>query len=256
MANIGSYEEIIEDLKKLKLSTIRHNLDDHLRLAQSKSLTYMEFLKGLTSEELRGRQESNYRRRLKSARFPTLRTLDEFNFAFQPSLPKNKILQLKDCRWVAEATNLVFAGPPGTGKSHLAISLGLEAIQKGHKVYFTSVAQLMDQVNAATASGQILTLTKRLLRYDVIVLDELGYLKVSRAQGNFLFRLVSEAYENLSLIITTNKDFSGWVEIFEDQMQVTAMLDRLLHHSMIFNIKGDSYRVRPGNAKKNKAGEK
>ena len=152
--------------------------------------------------------------------------------------------------------NLVFAGPPGTGKSHLAISLGLEAIQKGHKVYFTSVAQLMDQVNAATASGQILTLTKRLLRYDVIVLDELGYLKVSRAQGNFLFRLVSEAYENLSLIITTNKDFSGWVEIFEDQMQVTAMLDRLLHHSMIFNIKGDSYRVRPAHAKKQKRGEK
>ena len=121
--------------------------------------------------------------------------------------------------------------------------MGLQAIQKGYRVCFTTVADLMDQVNVATASGQLLALRKKLLKHDVIVLDELGYLKVDRSQGNFLFRLVSQAYETISLVITTNQDFSGWAEIFEDSVQVSAMLDRLLHHSIVFNIQGDSYRV-------------
>ena len=243
MSPSTAYENLIDDLRQLKLSTIRHDLDAHLRLAQSKSLTYLEFLKGLTSEELKGREESNYRRRLKTARFPALKNLDDFDFAFQPSLPRDKILQLKDCRWVANAVNLLFAGQSGTGKSHLAISLGLEAIRYGYKVYFTTVADLMDQVHVATATGQIPNLQKKLVKHDVLILDELGYLKIDRSQGNFLFRLVSQAYEKFSLIITTNKDFSGWAEIFEDQVQVAAMLDRVLHHSFIFNIRGDSFRV-------------
>lgn len=254
MSQSSAYENLIEDLRQLKLSTIRHNLDAHLRLAQSKSLTYLEFLKGLISEELKGREESNYRRRLKSARFPVVKTLDEFDFAFQPSVPGDKILQLKDCRWVANAVNLLFAGQSGTGKSHLAIALGLEAIRCGYKVYFTTVADLTDQVNVATATGQILSLQKKLVKCDVLVLDELGYLKINQTQGNFLFRLISRAYETFSLIITTNKDFSGWAEIFEDQVQVSAMLDRILHHSFIFNIRGDSFRVK--RRKKDPTGEK
>ncbi len=155
---------------------------------------------------------------------------------------------------MANAVNLLLAGQSGTGKSHLAIALGLEAIKMGYKVYFTTVADLMDLVNAAEASGQIIQLQKRLLKQDVIVLDEIGYLKIDRTQGNFLFRLVSRAYEKFSLIITTNKDFSGWAEVFTDQVQVSAMLDRLLHHSVIFNIKGDSYRVKRN--KKDPTGEK
>ena len=254
MSQSTAYENLIDDLRQLKLSTIRQDLDAHLRLAQSKSLTYLEFLKGLTSEELKGREESNYRRRLKTARFPALKDLNDFDFAFQPSLPRDKILQLKDCRWVANAVNLLLAGQSGTGKSHLAISLGLEAIRCGYKVYFTTVADLMDQVHVATATGQIPNLQKKLVKHDVLILDELGYLKIDRSQGNFLFRLVSQAYEKFSLIITTNKDFSGWAEIFEDQVQVAAMLDRVLHHSFIFNIRGDSFRVqRP---KKDPTGEK
>jgi DNA replication protein DnaC len=244
MSQAKGYEVVIEDLRRLKLSTIRENLDDHLRIAQSKSLTYLEFLRGLTTEEIKGREESNYRRRLKSARFPIVKTLEEFDFAFQPTLPQDKILQLKDCRWVANAVNLLLAGQSGTGKSHLAMALGLEAIQAGYKVYFTTVADLMDQLNAAAASGQTVILQKRLLKHDVLILDELGYLKIDQTQGNFLFRLVSHAYERFSLIVTTNKDFSGWAEIFADQVQVSAMLDRLLHHAVIFNIKGDSSRVK------------
>ena len=254
MSQVKGYESLIKDLRRLKLSTIRENLDAHLRLAQSKSLTYLEFLKGLTSEEIKGREESNYRRRLKSARLPIIKTLEEFDFAFQPTLPRDKILQLKDCRWVANAVNLLLAGQSGTGKSHLAMALGLEAIQAGYKVYFTTVADLMDQVSAAAASGQTVTLQKRLLKHDVLILDELGYLRIDQTQGNFLFRLVSHAYERFSLIITTNKDFSGWAEIFADQVQVSAMLDRLLHHAVIFNIKGDSYRVK--RRRKNPTGEK
>jgi DNA replication protein DnaC len=254
MSQAQGYESVIGDLRRLKLSTIRENLDAHLRVAQSKSLTYLEFLKGLTTEEIKGREESNYRRRLKSARFPIVKTLEEFDFAFQPTLPRDKILQLKDCRWVANAVNLLLAGQSGTGKSHLAMALGLEAVQAGYKVYFTTVADLMDQLNAARASGQTVGLQKRLLKHDVLILDELGYLKIDQTQGNFLFRLVSHAYERFSLIITTNKDFSGWAEIFADQVQVSAMLDRLLHHAVIFNIKGDSYRVK--RRKQNPTGEK
>ncbi len=244
MSNAPSYEDLIADLRQLKLSTMRQTLDDHLRLAQSKSLTYLEFLRGLTSEELKGREASAYRRRLKSSRFPVTKTLEEFEFAFQPSLAADKVRQLKDCRWVANAVNLIFAGQSGTGKSHLGIALALVALERGHRVYFTTVADLLDQVNIATANGQLAGFQKRLFKNDVIVLDELGYLKIDRNQGNFLFRLVSRAYERFSLVITTNKDFSGWVEIFEDPVQVSAMLDRLLHHSIIFNIKGDSYRIK------------
>jgi DNA replication protein DnaC len=238
------HEDVIEHLKSLKLSTIRMTLDDHLRLGQSKTLTYLEFLHGLTSEEIKGREESNYRRRLKAAKFPVKKTLEEFDFAFQSSLSKERVWQLKDCQWVTAAHNLILAGESGTGKTHLAIALGLEAIKRGHKVYFTSVADLLDQINIATISGQTLNLQNKLLKHAVIVLDELGYLKVNRNQGNFLFRLISKAYENLSLIITTNKDFSGWAEIFEDQAQVTAMLDRILHHCVMLNVKGESYRIK------------
>jgi DNA replication protein DnaC len=239
-----AFDELIGDLRQLKLSTMRQTLDDHLRLAQSKSLTYLEFLKGLTTEELKGREASAYRRRLKSARFPITKTLEDFDFLFQPSLTPERILQLKDCRWVANAVNLIFAGQSGTGKSHLAIALARGALERGYRVYFTTVADLLDQVNVATAGGQLAGFQKRLFKNDVVVLDELGYLKIDRNQGNFLFRLVSRAYERFSLIVTTNKDFSGWAEIFEDTLQVSAMLDRLLHHSIIFNIQGDSYRIK------------
>ena len=254
MSPSTAYENLIDELRQLKLSTIRHNLDAHLRLAQSKSLTYLEFLKGLTAEELKGREQSNYQRRLKSARFPVLKDLEEFEFAFQPSVPREKILQLKDCRWVVHAVNILLAGQSGTGKSHLAIALGLEAIRCGYKVYFTTVADLMDQVAVATATGQTLALQKKIVKHDVLILDELGYLKIDRNQGNFLFRLISQAYEKFSVIITTNKDFSGWTEIFEDQVQVAAMLDRILHHSLLFNIRGDSFRVK--RSKKDSTGEK
>lgn len=251
MTSTPAYEDIVQDLKKLKLSTIRRCLDDHLRLAQSKTLTYLEFLKGLTTEELRGREESNHQRRLKAARFPAVKSLDDFSFEFQPSLQREKVLQLRDCRWVANAVNIVLAGQSGTGKSHLALALGLEAIQRGYKVYFTTVADLLDQVGAAIVTGQQMALEQRLLKQDVVILDELGYLKINRVQGNFLFRIVSKAYERSSLIVTTNQDFSGWAEIFEDPIQVSAMLDRLLHHSVVFNVKGNSYRVR---SKKQKGG--
>ncbi|HOK45372.1 MAG TPA: IS21-like element helper ATPase IstB [Bryobacteraceae bacterium] len=244
MNRADCYEDVVADLKALRLSSIRRHLDDHLRLAQSQSLTYIEFLRGLTREELQGREDSACRRRLQSAHFPALKTLEEFDFAFQPSIAQDKVLQLRDCRWVANAFNLIFAGQSGTGKTHLAVALAYTALRAGYRVYFSTVADLLDQVNVATANGQLQSLQKRLFRNQVIVLDELGYLKIDRLQGNFLFRLVTRAYEKFSLIVTTNKDFSGWVEIFEDPVQVTAMLDRLLHHSIIFNIKGDSYRIK------------
>ena len=238
------YEVLQGHLKTLKMPTIRSELDNHMRLAQAKSLTYLEFVHGLVGEEIAERKASNLRRRLKSAAFPVKKSMEAFDFNFQPTLSREKVHQLSDCRWVANAENIILAGHSGTGKTHLAIALGLKAVESGYRAYFTTVADLLDQANVAMATGRLKTLENKLFKQDVLILDELGYLKVDRAQGNFLFKIISKAYEQFSLIITTNKDFSGWAEIFVDQVQVAAMLDRLLHHSQILNIKGESYRIR------------
>lgn len=251
--NTKTYDQLTEGLKRLKLSTIRNNLEDYLRLAESETMTHLEFLNGLVKEEIRGREESNYRRRLHAARFPVLKRLDDFDFAFQPSVPKVRINNLRECRWVENAENILFAGPAGVGKSHLAIGLGAEAIERGYKVLFTTIADLLDDMGLAAATNSLLKLHKRLLKFDALILDELGYERISRTQGNFLFRLISKAYENTSLVITTNKDFSGWADIFEDKVQVSAILDRLLHHCNVFAVRGKSYRIKgkdtqPGNS--------
>ncbi len=238
------YEEVIAGLKRLKLSTIRVNLDKYLSLAETQSLSHMDFLSELIKEELRGREESNYQRRLKAARFPVIKRLDDFDFLFQPSISESRINSLKGCRWIENAVNIVFAGQAGVGKSHLSLGLGVEAIERGYKIYFTTVVDLLDQMSLAAVTNKLHLLQKKLLKYDGIILDELGYEKISREQGNFLFRLMSKAYENTSIIITTNKDFSGWVDIFEDKVQVSALLDRLLHHVVVFAIKGESYRIK------------
>lgn len=238
------FESTCDHLKRLKLATIRENLDDHLRVAQAKSLTLLEFVHGLTQEEIRGREASNYRRRLKSSRVPVEKTLESFEFAFQPSLARDAVMALKDCRWVANAENVVLAGQAGTGKTHLAIGLAIEAMSLGYNAYFTSLNDLLERFNESMACGGLPTLKRKLTKQDVIVLDEVGYLKVGREQGHFLFWLISQAYEKNSLILTTNKDFQGWAEIFADQVMVTAMLDRLLHHSHIFVLKGESYRIK------------
>lgn len=251
----NTYEEVIEGLKQLKLSTIRTSLDNYLRLAESSSISHLDFFNGLIKEELKGREDSNYRRRLKAARLPVIKTLDEFDFSFQPSLSESRINCLKDCRWIENAVNLVFAGQTGVGKSHLSIGLSVEAIERGYKIYFTTVSDLLDQMNLAAATGQLLILQKKLLKYDGIILDELGYENISRNHGNFLFRLISKAYENTSIIITTNKDFSAWVDVFEDKVQVSALLDRLLHHVVIFAIKGESYRIKGPKSQKDMYGE-
>lgn len=240
----STYDEVIAGLKRLKLSTIRTNLDDYLHLSETRSISHLEFLNKLIQEELRGRDESNYRRRLKAARFPAIKTLDDFDYLFQPSISESRINSLKECRWIENAVNVVFAGQAGVGKSHLSIGLGVEAIERGYKIYFTSVSDLLDQMSLAAATNRLFSLQKKLLKYDGIILDELGYEKINRQQGNFLFRLMSKAYENISVIVTTNKDFSGWADIFEDKVQVSALLDRLLHHVVIFAIKGESYRIK------------
>jgi DNA replication protein DnaC len=232
--SINSYSEVIEGLKRLKLSTIRHHLDDYLRLAETRSMSHLEFLTGLVKEELQGREESNYRRRLRAARFPMIKRLEEFDFTFQPSISENRVNSLRECRWIENAENVVFAGQAGVGKTHLSIGLGVEAIERGYKVYFSTVADLLDKMALAATTNQLFSLQKKLLKFDGLILDELGYERISRPQGNFLFRLISKAYENTSIIVTTNKDFAGWADIFEDQVQVSALLDRLLHHVALF----------------------
>lgn len=237
-------QEVIEGLKRLKLSTLRRTLEDQLRLGESKSMSHLEFLNGLIKHEIAGRERSNLERRMKQAHFPVIKRFEDFDFAFQPSIPVSRINNIRECRFIENAENIVFAGQTGVGKTHLAIALGVEAVERGYKIYYTTVADLLDEMKLAFATGHLIKLQQKLLKFDGLVIDELGYVHVDRAQGNFLFQLISKAYERTTIILTTNKEFSGWSEIFEDKIQVAAMLDRLLHHVNIFVITGESYRIK------------
>lgn len=236
--------EVIEGLKTLKLPTIRQNLSDHLRLGESKSLSHLEFLNGLIKAEAAGRDASRLARRMKHARFPVIKRFEDFDFSFQPSISLSRIASVRECRFIENAENIVFAGQTGVGKTHLAIALGVESVERGYSMYYTTIADLLEEMKLASLSGQLARLQQKILKCDGLVLDEIGYVQIDRQQGNFLFQLVSKAYERTSLIITTNKDFTGWSEIFEEKSQVPALLDRILHHANIFAITGESYRIK------------
>jgi DNA replication protein DnaC len=237
-------QDVSEGLKHLKLPNIRLHLEDHLRLSESKSQSHLEFLYGLIKDEITGRERSNLDRRMKQAHFPVIKRFDNFDFTFQPSISVSRINNVRECRFIENAENIVFAGQTGVGKSHLALALGVEAIERGYKIFYTTVADLLDEMKLASTIGQLSKLQQKLLKFDALIIDELGYVQIDRLQGNFLFHLISKAYERTSIILTTNKDFSGWTEIFEDKIQVSAMLDRLLHHVNIFVITGESYRIK------------
>lgn len=242
--NLADRETLEQNLKKLKLRHVRDKLDEINELALQEEPSYLDFLAYLAKSEVEGREATQRQRRLKAARFPAWRTLDGFDFTFQTSVSQQTIRDLATLEFVKAKENLILLGPPGVGKSHLAIALGIEAVNAGYSTLFITMDDLANRMYASLADGSLPQYMRSLLRNNLIVLDEVGYLTLGKAASDHLFQLVSKAYENVSLVVTSNLDFSEWGTLFAGPGTAAAMLDRLLHHAHVITLRGDSYRVR------------
>ena len=242
--NNFTYERLHNNLAHLKLDTIEAILDNYLELAARDDKTTMEVLDYLLEQERKHRDAAAIDRRMKSAVFPVKKTLEEFNFDFQPSIKRSVIEDLATLRFIHNAENLVLLGPPGVGKSHIAVALGIEAVKAGFSAYFVNTSNLIERLKKANREGVLEKKIKDFMRYNLLIIDEMGYLPFDEEGAHCFFQLISKRYEKSSIIFTSNKSYGEWGEIFKDHVIAVALLDRILHHSTTINIKGESYRLK------------
>ncbi len=243
MSNLA-YERLHTNLKLLKLNTIDTILDNYLEIASKEARTTLEVLDHLIDQEKRAKDASSQETRMRLAGFPVKKRLEDFDFGFQPSIDRAVISDLATLRFVYNAENVVFLGPPGVGKSHLAISLGIEAVKAGLSVYFTSAGILIERMKKASNDGLFEDKLRMLAKYKLLIIDEMGYLPVDNEGAHCFFQLISKRYEKTSTIFTSNKSYGEWGEIFHDHVIAAAVLDRIVHHCTTVNIKGESYRLK------------
>jgi DNA replication protein DnaC len=236
-------QEVKSMLGQLRLSGAREQLEELLVAAMKKELTLLEFTHQLLNREVEARNANSLQRRMKQARFPEHKTVDEFDFGFQQSVSKHQILQLMDMCWVEKAYNLFFLGPSSIGKTHLSISLGIRAVELGYHVSFVTLDELIDIFKTEAVLVRNKRRLKQIMNSNLVIIDEVGFLPVSRQEANMLYQLVAHFYKNTSVIITSNKGFEEWAEFLGDTAITTAILDRLIHNSEIFNMSGNSYRI-------------
>jgi DNA replication protein DnaC len=236
-------DRIESNLTRLKLSRICEILSSLAKTAQEQGKSYLSFLDELLEEEVAAKEQRRIETALKISGLPYIKSIDEFDFTFQPGLDKQKIMGLFDLSFIREKGNVIFLGPPGVGKTHLAVSLVLKACQAGMSMYFTNMADLIVKLRKDHEAGKP-GKGRSYYKSALVVVDEVGYTPITREECNLFFRFIANRYEKTSTIITSNKAFSDWTELFHDPIIVTAILDRLLHHSTVINIKGSSYRLK------------
>lgn len=231
-------------LEHLGLEQAAAVLESRLDAAAQKQLPYAEFLADLLGVETAARRERYLRTRTRLAHLPFHRTLGQFDFGFQPSIDKRQVRELATLAFVADAANVLFLGPPGVGKTHLAVALSIRAIEQGHGVYFVRAHDLLEDLRRAQAEHRLDRRLRVYLAPRVLVIDEFGVWPCDRLAATAFFALISARYERGSILLTSNKAFAEWGEVLGDAVIATAILDRLLHHSHVLNIRGDSYRLR------------
>jgi len=237
-------EQARQYLENLGLTQAAAALDNRLDVAAKKQLSYPEVLADLLGIETSARRERYLKARTRLAHLPFQRTLEQFDFSFQPSIDERQVKELASLAFVAEADNLVLLGPPGVGKTHLSVGLGLKAIEQGYGTYFVRAYDLMEDLRRAQEEHRLDRRLRVYLAPKVLIVDEFGIWPYDRVAATAFFTLVSARYERGTIILTSNKGFGEWGELLGDTVIATAVLDRLLHHSHVLNIRGESYRLR------------
>ena len=240
---MNNYTKLLNNFGVLKLDKIKEYYPSYIE-SVNKDLSPTDMLYELTCKEIEHRNERYAQLQLSMSAFPYQKEINDFDFDYQPSINKSEILELNTLGFIDRHENILFLGPSGVGKTHLAISLGISAVKNRHSTYFISCHDLIMQLNKAHSEHKLESRIKHYSKYELLIIDEIGYLPVDKQGANLLFQLIAKRYEKKSTIITTNITFNKWGEVFSDNVLANAILDRLLHHSTIINITGNSYRIK------------
>jgi len=237
-------EKLKSKLRSLKLAGIVKSVDSRNKYALENKASYLEFLELLIEDEYVNRKANSFNKRFYQSKLNTQKTIDNFDFNYQAELDKRLVLDIASCRFINENKNIVLMGKPGVGKTHLANAIGIEAIKQGYKVLFLHINDLIEKLNQAKADGSIAIVMNAFVNADLLILDELGFKKLPSEFIDSFFEVIRKRYEKGSIVITTNRNFEDWGNIFGDIVMASAIIDRIVHHAFIIKIIGDSFRTK------------